>query len=539
MPQPQQRPQKLGPLTLDAKIGDDPTRSNVWKGSHPDRKKPVAVKLFPSPFGGTPEAQARFHDECGTLKRLRHPSIAKCFGGGIEGNQAYLVYEFVRGETLAETLRRRGRLSWEAVLDMAIPLAQGLVAAHAQNIVHGAIRPDKIIIEGIAPVLLDFRADRAGSFYRNPHADGPADLALHPPEAIADPRAISPAGDTYSLAAVMFLCLTGRPPVSGQTIAEVSANAAKEIPPKVSTIALDCPVWVSSIIEQALRKDPLSRQHDARAFELQLADAKHRSLQSTGFADSASQGFTPLSATQRQTDKEEARKLLGRDSLRDDSADAETTPLHERAWVLVAALLVTIAAIAWALWPLSEDQLRARAEALLAQSNRSAQQQAKQGYLLPMLKRFPEGKHAAWAAEQIDQIEMDETLQGLEMKLKRGLPLTGEVERNFAEALRYQRFGDLASALDRFRGIEKLFASDPQAKPYVGLAKREIAALSRETNQTETTRIINDKLREAEALAARGNTDEAKQLWTGVIELYGDRQDLAPLVEIAKSKLQP
>jgi hypothetical protein len=156
-----------------------------------------------------------------------------------------------------------------------------------------------------------------------------------------------------------------------------------------------------------------------------------------------------------------------------------------------------------------------------------------------MLKRFPEGKHAAWAAEQIDQIEMDETLQGLEMKLKRGLPLTGEVERNFAEALRYQRFGDLASALDRFRGIEKLFASDPQAKPYVGLAKREIAALSRETNQTETTRIINDKLREAEALAARGNTDEAKQLWTGVIELYGDRQDLAPLVEIAKSKLQP
>ena len=215
---------RLGPLALEAKLGDNPSQSLVWRAIHVDLQRAVAVKVFASPFGGTAEAREAFADEWESLKRLQHPAIARCYGGGFEETDAYLAFEFIDGETLAQQLVRRGRLTWDAVLEFAIPIAEGLAAAHSVGICHGAIGPSKIIISGLSPILIDFRVDRAHSIYRNPRAMTPLELALQPPEIVNDQTAVSPRADIYSLGATMFLALTGRPPISEEQASISQAN---------------------------------------------------------------------------------------------------------------------------------------------------------------------------------------------------------------------------------------------------------------------------------------------------------------------------
>ena len=529
---------RLGPLALESKLGDFPSQSLVYRAIHIGQKKSVAVKVFSVPFGGTPESSQRLTEEWEQLQKLRHPAIARCYGGGFEDNDAYLAYELIDGETLASQLERRPRLAWDAVLDFAIPIAEGLVVAHRRGITHGAIVPDKIIISGLAPVLVDFRADRVHSVYRNSRQLTPLEIALQPPEVVADPAAISPRGDVYSLAAVMYLALTGRPPISGEHAAEVTRNVATEIPPKPASIALDCPVWVSSLISQALAKDPTSRYPDAQAFALALAEARRRSTGLAGVAEHASSGFSPLQVT-RQTEKDEARKLLGREVIAMDEIDIpDGTPFHDKAWFLVGILLIVIAGMTWLAWPLSESQMRTRAEKLIAEETRSSLQQAKTTYLQPMLKRFPDGESTDWASEQVDQIEMLEAENALEVKVKRNMPLKDEGERLFAEARRFERFGDRATALDKYKSMETLLADDQKYKPFVNLARRQIGRIrEQKTDAGEASRIVQAKLQEADDFIDKGNVVAARDIWYSVVELYGTNSDVAPLVKIAQQKL--
>lgn len=529
---------RLGPLALESKLGDFPSQSLVYGAIHVGQKKSVAVKVFSVPFGGTPESRDRLTEEWERLQKLRHPAIARCYGGGFEDNDAYLAYELIDGESLASQIERRPRLAWDAVLDFATPIAEGLVVAHRCGLTHGSIVPDKIIISGLAPILVDFRADRVHSVYRNSRQLTPLEIALQPPEVVADPAAISPRGDIYSLAAVMYLALTGRPPISGDDVAEVTRHVATEIPPKPASIAMDCPVWVSSLIIQALAKDPSSRYPDAHAFALALAEARRRSAGLAGVAEHASSGFSPLQVT-RQTEKDEARKLLGRDLIEIDEIEIpDATPFHDKAWFLVGILLIVIVGMTWLVWPLSESQMRAHAEKLIAEDTRSSLQLAKTTYLQPMLRKFPDGESTDWAAEQIDQIEMLEAENALEVKIKRNLSLKDEGERLFAEARRFERFGDRATALDKYKSMETLLADDPKYKPFVNLARRQIGRIrEQKTDAGEASRIVQAKLLEANELIDSGNVVAARDIWYSVVELYGNNSDVAPLVKIAQQKL--
>lgn len=529
---------RLGPLALETKLGDYPSQSLVWRAIHVEQRRAVAVKVFSVPFGGTPESRALLAREWEKLKRLNHPAIARCYGGGFEDNDAYLAYELIEGQTLASQLERRSRLAWDAVLDFAIPIADALVVAHSKGIYHGAIVPDKIIIAGLAPVLIDFRVDRVHSVYRNPRRPSALEVAMQPPEVVADPAAISPRGDIYSLGAVMFWALTGRPPISGETAEEVAQNVAAEQPPKAASIALDCPVWISTLVEQALQKDIDARPHDARSFALALSEARQRSGGLTGVAEHASSGFSPLQVT-KQEEKDEARKLLGREVV--DVSDEELpdgTPLHDKAWFLVLALVVIVAGLAWLVWPLNESQMRSRAEKLLAEETRSSMEQAKNSYLLPMLKRFPDGEHSAWAAEQVDAIEMIEAEHALAVKVKRNLPLRDEGERLYAEAQRFEQFGDKATALDKYKSMETLLGDNPKYRPFVNLARRQIGRIrSRPDAEGEAAQIVQRRLDDADKLARLGNIIGARDIWYSVIELYGDNTDVGPLVRIAQQRL--
>ncbi len=182
--------------------------------------------------------------------------------------------------------------------------------------------------------------------------------------------------------------------------------------------------------------------------------------------------------------------------------------------------------------------MRRRAEELLTQETRSSLSQAKTNYLQPMLVRFPDGEHVEWAREQIDRVDMVQAEYVLSVKLKRNLPLTNEGERLYAEANQFERFGDVATALDRYRSMETLLADDPQYLPFVNLARRQIASIEYAVGgQDEAAAIIQSKLDKAQQLLAEGKVVAARQIWYSVIELYGNNDNVAPLVARAQDHL--
>ena len=529
---------RLGPLAIESKLGDHPSQSSVWRAVHVQLKRAVAVKVFAAPFGGTPEARAEFSSEWEALKQLQHPALVRCFGGGFEDSEAYLAHELIEGPTLSSELEQRTRLSWESVLDLAEPLADALNYLHEKEIVYAGLQPDKILFAGLSPVLIDVRMDRVHSVYRSTRPRTASETAYCPPEVLADANASSPRGDLYSFGAVLYKALTGRPPATGESIESVTENVMNTVPESPASIVMDCPIWLDKLVMQLLEKNPDDRPHGAAAVTLALAEVRRRAMSRAGVAEHASAGFSPLNVTD-QKERDEARVLLGHGALDfDEDNVAEPTAWHDRPLVLITGLVLAAVLFGYFMWPLNESQMRGKAEELLAQNSRNALNRAKTSYLIPMMEKYPDGEHAAWAQDQVDRVNMVQAEHALSVKLKRNFPLKNEGERLYAEANEFERFGDTATALDRYRSMETLLSDKEEYRPFVNLARRQIASIEREgVDEGEAARIIQAKLDEAERLNEAGQVVAARKIWYSVVELYGNNGNVAPLVNKAQERL--
>ena len=498
-------------------------------------KRAVAVKVFASPFGGTPEARSAFAAEWEVLKQIQHPAVVRCYGGGFEETDAYLAHELIEGPTLASELERRSRLSWESVLDLAEALTGALESLHEKEIVYGVLQPEKVLFAGLSPVLIDVRVDRANSLYRTNRAVTPHEMTFWSPELAENANAFSVHSDLYSLGATLYTALTGRAVVSGNSVEEVRGNILYEKPQSPASIVMDCPVWLDKLIMQMLEKDPDDRPHGAAAVALALKEVRRRSMSRAGVAEHVSHGFSPLNVTD-QKERDEARILLGHGAL--DVGEGETVAKpewYDRAIVLVLGLIVIASMITYTLWPLNENQMKGRAEELLARKNRNALNQAKVSFLVPMLEKYPDGEHVEWVREQLDRVEMLQAEHLLEVKLKVNRPLSNEGERLYAEAYEFEKFGDVATALDRYRSMETLLADDDTYKPFVNLARRQIASIEENgVEQGEAARIIQGKLDQADESLQNGNIIAARKIWYSIIDLYGNNGNVAPLVSKAQ-----
>lgn len=126
----------------------------------------------------------------------------------------------------------------------------------------------------------------------------------------------------------------------------------------------------------------------------------------------------------------------------------------------------------------------------------------------------------------------------LAVKMKRNLRLTHEGERLYAEASDFEKFGDVASALDRYRSMQTLLDDDPKYRPYVNLARRQIARIEgKDYGEYEAAKIIQAKLSQADTELAAGNVVAARQIWYSIVELYGNNDNVAPLVAKAQQRL--
>ena len=341
---------RIGPFALEAPLAPPNGTSQMFRGIHVEQRKLAALRIFPIPLGMTPESRQAFASQLEQLKQLRHPGIVRCYGGGFDTRKAFLAYELVDGESLDKVLQRRGRLPWETALDYGRQLGEALEYAQQFKWPHGRPQPSKILVtsDGLLKIA-DWRRDDISAILNAP-ATG-EQLQMTAPE-LLDGQPANEKSDLYSLGAILFTIITGQPPFPATDSAALVEQIRNQPIPSVASQVLDCPIWLSAVVDQLLAKSPQQRPYGTAAMLSALRVAQQRQSEGVGVLQHAAAGFSPL---RLNIDRQEAEKVLGIKPEK-EPAQPGSSP-WESPWLLAAGLLVALVVV-WFLLPPGENQLQ-------------------------------------------------------------------------------------------------------------------------------------------------------------------------------------
>lgn len=210
-------------------------------------------------------------DEARIVAKLRHPNIVTLFDAGEQDGLPYLVFEYVEGMTLAQEIKKKGALPVAKAVDIALKILEGLGCAHSQHIVHRDIKPANVVIDkqGV-PRIMDF-----GIAQRLTEPETSDELLGSPlymaPEYVAR-RESSPQSDIFSLGMVLYVMLTGKHPVTGQSVEDILRRIASVPIPPPSSMSPGVDEKLDSIVLRALAIDPQFRYRDASGMIADLKD---------------------------------------------------------------------------------------------------------------------------------------------------------------------------------------------------------------------------------------------------------------------------
>jgi hypothetical protein len=530
---------RVGPFALEEKLGD--AASSVYRAVHLKQRRQVALKVFPLPLAANLHGRLLFADEMALLKRLVHPRIVRCYGGNLEERHGYIACEIVEGESLTALLARRGRLGWETTVDYALGICEALHAAQELELTHLDLSPDKVLIAADGKVkVADFRQNRpANPLCISSQVRSLRRVTYQAPEQIRPGGHVTHRTDLYALGCILFEMLAGRPPFVGDSVNAVAEAHLGQVPPRVMSLALDCPIWLDALVAQLLEKEPLRRPHSAEAVILALEETKRKVAAGAGVTQHALGG---ISALKVPVNKGEVRELV-HGSRRDADEEEEGTPLLERPWVIAAGMVLLVAVLGFLLsipfWPVDEKRFIEEADKLMASSDPKDWHEARRSYLDPLLARNPDGPYAERARAHIDKIEMQLAENRLRTLRRLGREPETEAQRLYVEALAYEEFGDEATALEKYQSLSELVAPEGEDRLMVLLARRRIEKLKsdRKKPPVSSVQFIEAKLAEADALTAQGKAAESRRILQSLRSLYGDHDALEDQMEQVRRRL--
>jgi hypothetical protein len=303
-------------------------------------------------------------------------------------------------------------------------------------------------------------------------------------------------------------------------------------PPRVCTEVLDCPIWLERVILQLMEKDPASRPRDALAVAQALKEVADKVAKHVSVAQHTVTG-EPTSIVASSYDADVAKNLLKKKKKK----KKDNSPIWEQTWFLASGLSLLVALVVFMMWPKSEGRLYALAQPMMKSDDLEIREEAKKEYLDELIRRFPNGPHTAEAREFVENVEADRYEKMLMIRIEKGRE-KGELESHFKKAFEFEKFGDRVSAMEMYASLNTVYASDPEAAPIRNLARRRVAELEKTGSKSAEDRLkfIAQRLEEADRLDYEGKALAAKNIWNGLISLYGSNQELKRQVSYAQAR---
>ncbi len=238
----------------------------VYRARQRSLDRVVAVKLILSGRLATPREVERFHEEARAAARLIHPSIVRILEIGKHGEHHYYSMEYVAGGSLAERIANRPLPPRQAA-EIIRRIAAAVEYAHQQNVLHRDIKPANILLTADGdPQLSDFglakRLNADLELTRTGELAGtPSYMA--PEQAVPGMKGVGPWTDVYSLGAVLYSLLTGRPPIDARTPHAALAALATDDPVPPRRVMGRVPRDLETICMKCLEKKPRDRYASA------------------------------------------------------------------------------------------------------------------------------------------------------------------------------------------------------------------------------------------------------------------------------------
>ena len=274
---------KFGQYHLRRKVGAG-GMGEVYLAEHQLMKRPCAIKIISPDRAGDPRALARFEREVQTIAKLSHWNSVDIYDYGRTADGTfYYVMEYLPGMSLRQMVDEFGPLPAARTIHLLRQTCGALQEAHELGLVHRDIKPANIIaarrggIDDVAK-LLDFGLAKPISENKDLDLSGDGSIIGSPlymsPEHAAGEHKVDRYSDIYSLGAVSYFLLTGRPPFQGKTAIQVLIAHSNQLPARPSELVGGIPNDLEVVVLRCLEKDPRDRFQSATELANALASCR-------------------------------------------------------------------------------------------------------------------------------------------------------------------------------------------------------------------------------------------------------------------------
>ena len=259
---------RWGPLIVHEKIGRG-SFGDVYRAWDPRLDREVALKLIPENTSGSDASPVV--DEGRLLARVRHPNVMVVYGAERIDGRVGIWTEYIRGETLASEVARRGPLPPQEAARVGVDVCAALGAVHAAGLLHRDVKAQNILRDATGRIVLgDFGTGVELTDAARVSDPSIAGTPLYLAPEVLDGQPGTVASDLYAVGVLLYFLLTGTFPVQGRTLAEIRRAHAACQHASLRAVRADLPEGLVHAIESLLAIDPDGRYSSAAAAEAAL-----------------------------------------------------------------------------------------------------------------------------------------------------------------------------------------------------------------------------------------------------------------------------